>query len=218
MSVILLVRHGQASFGAADYDQLSEEGMRQVAILGEALAARGVAPTRLVAGAMKRHDQTATGAVAAAGWTAPVIVDDGWNEFDHVQVLSVHTPPETVEGVGERRSIQWWFIGATEKWMAGDHDDEYDESYSTFTSRVGAALRRTADGLGSGEIAVVFTSGGAIASVAASLLGGGPDLWQRLNSVTVNSSITKVVVGASGMTLVSFNDHVHLEPDHVTYR
>ena len=29
MGVLLLVRHGQASLGAADYDQLSELGHRQ---------------------------------------------------------------------------------------------------------------------------------------------------------------------------------------------
>lgn len=29
MSAVLLVRHGQASFGAADYDQLSPEGEEQ---------------------------------------------------------------------------------------------------------------------------------------------------------------------------------------------
>ena len=213
MSMILLVSHGQASFGAADYDQLSPEGEEQSRILGSALADRGIVPSRVVRGAMKRHDQTST----HAGFPQ-ALVDDGWNEFDHVQVLAAHTPPETDEAATERRSFQRWFELATERWMTGEFDDEYDESYSGFTSRVDAALRRTTEELGSGDTAVVFTSGGAIASVASALLGGGSDLWQRLNSVTVNTGITKVVVGSRGMTLVSFNDHVHLEPDHVTYR
>ena len=213
MSVVLLVRHGQASFGAADYDQLSPQGEEQSRILGAALADRGILPTRVVRGAMKRHDQTAT----HAGFTGAE-VDDGWNEFDHVQVLAAHTPPETQEAATERRAFQRWFEHATQRWMTGDYDEEYDESFSAFTSRVDAALRRTTEGMGSGDTAVVFTSGGAIASVASSLLSGGTDLWQRLNSVTVNTGITKVVVGSRGTTLVSFNDHVHLEPDHVTYR
>ena len=42
VSRILLVRHGQASFGAADYDQLSPTGHEQSRVLGAALAARGV--------------------------------------------------------------------------------------------------------------------------------------------------------------------------------
>ena len=34
MGMLYLVRHGQASFGAADYDQLSELGARQCEALG----------------------------------------------------------------------------------------------------------------------------------------------------------------------------------------
>ncbi len=213
MSVLLLVRHGQASFGAADYDQLSPEGEEQSEILGRALADRGIVPARAVRGGMKRHEQTAR----QAGFP-DAQVDDGWDEFDHVQVLTAHAPPDSEEAVTERRAFQRWFELATMRWMSGNHDEEYDESFASFTQRVDAALHRAVDGLGSGDTGVVFTSGGAIACVASALLAGNPDLWQRLNSVTVNTGITKVVVGSRGMTLVSFNDHVHLEPDHVTYR
>ena len=86
--------------------------------------------------------------------------------------------------------------------------------------RVNADLdRRTAERLEPNQTAVVFTSGGAIARVVISLLGGSPHTWAQLNPVTVNSSVTKVVVGRRGTTLVSFNDHSHLEqPGLVTYR
>ena len=40
MGTLTLVRHGQASFGAADYDQLSELGLRQCQALGTYLADR----------------------------------------------------------------------------------------------------------------------------------------------------------------------------------
>jgi hypothetical protein len=42
-----------------------------------------------------------------------------------------------------------------------------------------------------------------------------------LAPVVVNASVTKVVVGRRGTSLVSFNDHSHLEaaePGLVTYR
>ena len=87
MSQVLLVRHGQASWGADDYDVLSGRGVEQSAVLGAALAARGLEPTVLVAGAMRRHHQTAAAAVEAAGWDVEVTTDEGWNEFDHLQVL-----------------------------------------------------------------------------------------------------------------------------------
>jgi len=213
MSVVLLVRHGQASFGAADYDKLSEQGEEQARILGQALRDRGIKPAYAVQGSMRRHRQTAAG----AGFL-DAVEDAGWNEFDHVQVLAAHTPPDGEEAATERRAFQRWFELATEQWMKGDHDDVYDESFAAFTARVDAALERVLSELAPQDTAVVFTSGGAIAAVASRLLGGGPDLWQNLNRVTTNASITKLVVGRSGTSMVSFNDHVHLEPDHVTYR
>jgi broad specificity phosphatase PhoE len=221
MSVLLLVRHGQASWGAPDYDRLSETGERQSRVLGAALAARGVAPDLLVRGAMHRHRQTAEATAAAAGWTVEVAEDDGWNEFDHRQMLELHP-----SGVGEdeemtREQFQRWFEEATLRWTSGEHSHEYDESFADFGARVDAALRRTLDRMEGKRTAVVFTSGGPIAWVAASLLAGGARLWTQLNPVTINASVTKVVVGRRGSTLVGFNDHGHLEAvgaDLVTYR
>jgi putative intracellular protease/amidase len=62
-----------------------------------------------------------------------------------------------------------------------------------------------------GQDAVVFTSGGIIAAVAAGLLGLGAAGVVALNRVTANGAITKVVVGGAGASLVSFNDHAHFE-------
>jgi len=218
VSVILLVRHGQASFGAADYDQLSARGEQQSAVLGAALAARGVRPTRIVAGAMKRHAQTAAAAVTAAGWTPEVEVDGGWDEFDHVQLLSVHTPPETDEAVTEKAAFQHWFEQATLHWTRGARGEEYDEPFGGFTGRVDTAFDRLAASLDPADTAVVFSSGGPVSWTASALLDGGADLWLKLNPVMVNASVTKVVVGRRGRTLVAFNDHAHLEPDLLTYR
>ena len=216
--MILLVRHGQASWGAADYDELSEAGHEQGRILGRALAGRGLRPTSLVMGSMRRHRQTTERLLEATGWDLPPAVDDGWDEFDHVQMLDVHGGPEGAEGQLTRQQFDAWFDAATERWTAGGHDDDYDEPFHRFRARVEGALRRTSASLGSGDVAVVSTSGGPVAWVTAMLLGGGVDLWMRLNPVAVNTSVTKIVVGRQGTTLVAFNDHSHLEPDHVTYR
>jgi broad specificity phosphatase PhoE len=186
--------------------------------VGAALAARGVRPTQLVAGTMRRHRQTAQGLAEGAGWDLDVEVDDGWNEFDHVQMLEVHGGPDGADGQLTRQQFDAWFDAATERWTAGGHDDDYDEPFHAFRSRVESALRRTVSASGPGGVAVVSTSGGPISWVAASLLGGGVDTWMRLNPVMVNSSVSKVVVGRTGTTLVSLNDHGHLEPDRVTYR
>jgi broad specificity phosphatase PhoE len=222
VSQILLVRHGQASWGAEDYDLLSELGERQSFVVGEALAARGVRPDLLVRGSMRRHRQTTEQALAGAGWPADgVVVDEGWDEFDHEQVFAMHPP-----GYGEgeemsRAQFQAWFHEAMLRWAGGEYDADYDESFSAFGRRVDAALRRTVERLGPNGTAVVFTSGGTISWLATSLLGGTPDVWAQLNPVTVNSSVSKVVVGRRGATLISFNDHSHLEgarEGFITYR
>lgn len=222
MSQILLVRHGQASWGSDDYDVLSELGERQARALGESLAARGIHPDLVVRGSMRRHRQTTEHALAGAGWEPGEVVEDAdWDEFDHEQVFAMHP---AAYGEGEeltRAQFQEWFDGALLRWAGGEYDHDYDESFTAFADRVESALRRTADRLGRNETAVVFTSGGTISRVVVSLLGSTPHTWAQLNPVTVNASVTKVVVGRRGMTLISFNDHSHLEQagyGFITYR
>jgi broad specificity phosphatase PhoE len=211
LSVLLLVRHGQASWGEADYDRLSALGEEQSRVLGAALSVRGVRPDLVVRGTMRRHRQTTDAAVDGGGWAAEVVEDAGWDEFDHQQMLELHP-----SGVGEgeeltKAAFQRWFEEATQRWTSGEFPDEYDESFADFGARVDAALHRTVDRLAPSRTAVVVTSGGPVSWVAATLLGAGAEVWARLNPVTVNSSVTKVVVGRRGATLVSFNDHSHLE-------
>lgn len=219
MGQVILVRHGQASWGSDDYDVLSGTGEVQARLVGRVLAERGVTPDVVVRGAMRRHRQTAECALEGGGWSATVVVDDGWNEFDHVQMLALHP-----SGVGEgeeltRAQFQAWFEEATLRWTSGSYDHEYDESFTSFGTRVDAALRRTVEHIDGRGTALVFTSGGPISWVASSLLGGGAQVWTQLNPVTVNAGLSKVVVGRRGSTLVSFNDHGHLETDAlVTYR
>ena len=93
MGLLLLVRHGQASFGADDYDVLSPTGWEQGRALGADLAARGIAPSALLRGDMRRHRETfeamLQGAAGAPGWDADrVEVDPGWDEFDHRAVVA----------------------------------------------------------------------------------------------------------------------------------
>ncbi|CAM3542921.1 histidine phosphatase family protein [Nocardioides zeicaulis] len=222
MSRILLVRHGQASFGAADYDDLSPTGHEQSRVLGAALAARGVVPDRVVAGQMRRHEQTAAALLDGSGWSADVRVDAGWNELDHVQVLDVHGTPTSREGESGTAVFQRWFEEATRRWIAAGDDDAYDESFGAFTSRVDAALSRLVDDLPEKGTAVVLTSGGAIAWTVAALLADDTaartDLWLRLNPVSINTGTSTIVRGRRGTTLVSFNAADHLSPDLLTYR
>ena len=216
MGRLLLVRHGQASWDAEDYDVLSPTGWEQGRLLGAALASRGTAPTGVVRGGLRRHRETAEALLeGGSSWDLDAVeVDPGWDEFDHVAMLAAHPAP--FEGRPDSPAqFQAWFEEATDRWTAGHHDEDYAESFAQFTARVGAAVRRTAERVGSGTVLVV-TSGGPVAAVAAALLSGGDvdvaaALWLRLNPVCVNSGVTRLVTGRRGLTLVSFNDHSHLD-------
>jgi broad specificity phosphatase PhoE len=229
MGVVLLVRHGQASFGADDYDVLSETGWEQARLLGAWLAARGVAPDVVVRGGMRRHRETAqalaTGAASAgATWDPGVEVDPGWDEFDHLGVIAAL---DDVAPVGEldRRAFQQAFERATARWTAAGDDAGYPEPWPAFVARVLGSLERAADAAGPGGTVLVVSSGGPIAAACAALVDPDGDdpaayarLWSRFNTVTVNSSVTRVVVGSTGRRLLTFNEHPHLEGDTLTYR
>lgn len=224
MSVLLLVRHGQASFGAANYDALSEIGHEQARVLGRALRDRGVTPSMVVRGAMVRHRETAEGLLEGLGADVPVEVDDGWDEFDFHHVIDVS--PDTASLLAElpqaedqRTLFQQVFETATARWTGGEHDDGYHESFPAFRTRVTEALARAGDLDAEGPV-VVVSSGGPIAIAAAHLLDLDAVAWAKLNKMAVNTAVTKVISGRRGLTLSSYNEQSHLEHDRrlLTYR
>jgi broad specificity phosphatase PhoE len=165
-----------------------------------------------VHGTMQRQRRTAELAAKAAGWSVTATVDERWNEMDHLAVLAVQ--PQEFDGEPDRAQFQAWFEAATKRWASGNHDDDYDESFPSFRARV----RDGVEALGEVGTAVVVTSGGPISAVTADLLEAGTPTYQRLAPVVVNSSVTRVVSGRRGLTLVSFNDHAHLPAELLTYR
>jgi broad specificity phosphatase PhoE len=219
MGLVLLVRHGQASFGAEDYDVLSATGLEQSRVLGAALAEQGVAPAAVVHGTMRRQRDTAVAMVEGAGWPVAPELDEGWNEFDHVAVVA-RTAVEPLTSL-DRRGFQRLFEEATTRWSGGQHDAEYDEPWPAFFGRTAEALERA---VARGGVTVVVTSGGPIAAVCATLIDPTatpealPRLWNAFNTVTVNASVTRVLEGSTGRRLLSFNEHSHLPRALVTYR
>jgi broad specificity phosphatase PhoE len=210
MGQILVVRHGQASFGADDYDVLSDLGEEQARVLGRALA--GLTPDLVVHGSLVRQRRTAQLAAEAAGWTAPLRVDPRWNELESLSqfaVVSGDTPD-----ISDRDAFQEWYEAAMERWAGGEHDHDYTESYAGFTDRSNAALAALAD---EGTV-VAVSSGGPIAAIATVLLNGGVATYRRLLPGVVNAGITRVISGRRGLTLLSFNEHQHLAPDLLSHR
>jgi broad specificity phosphatase PhoE len=227
MPSLILVRHAQASFGADDYDVLSDQGRSQAAELVPELRRRGVRVERVVTGSLKRQRDTA--APVAAEWAVDAAVDPRWDEYDADDILSrysssparTHRSADDSAALVTPRAFQEILESALLAWVAAGDAAETSESYPRFSARCAAALSDAAAGLSSGGAALVCTSGGVLGAVCAALLQAPAETFLSVNRVAVNAGLTKVVVGRRGATLVSLNDHGHLERDGrslVTYR
>jgi broad specificity phosphatase PhoE len=200
VGAILLVRHGQASFGGADYDVLSPAGERQARCLGAALATRGITPAALV---------------GQAEWALEVSVDAAWDEFE----LSGLVPPTSAgQQPRDREAFQDALEAGMHRWAGTAGGPLTGESFAAFAARTESALRTTAARQPRGATTLVVTSAGVIGWLAASLLGAGAEQWIRLNRVCVNTGVTTLIAGRRGISLVAFNDHSHLGPQEITYR
>ncbi|MDB6000653.1 MAG: histidine phosphatase family protein, partial [Rhizobacter sp.] len=98
MAQLTIIRHGQASFGADDYDKLSATGARQSDLLGRWLAACGFIPARVALGSLLRQRETADHCLAAlsAEGTAQRVTTrvtiKALDEYDNEEILHVHLP------------------------------------------------------------------------------------------------------------------------------
>lgn len=229
MSRIILVRHGQASWGKKDYDQLSDVGHEQARAVGRELAERGITPTRVIQGSMRRQRDTAAGIIEEAGWSLAPETDNAWDEYAHAAILTAYKPAyrsmtvmkaDLARTMRPHKAFDEMYAVATERWVAGEHASEYDEPFVAFGDRVLSGLPPVIENLGRGETVVIVSSAGAISWVAASLLGGGATVWTHLQRVIANTSLTTLSVGASGPVLRTFNDTSHFErtPDLLTTR
>jgi broad specificity phosphatase PhoE len=216
MTAVYLLRHGQASFGAADYDTLSPTGRQQSVVLGEELRRRAVDVHAVWSGTLRRQLGTAAACLEAAGLDVPVTEDARWNEYDHLGLVPSGQPaPE------ESRDFQGLLDKAIEVWITGGHPAGTTGTWLEFSGGVDAALAEVFAGLPKGKSALVFTSAGVISAVCAALLSAPPAGYLALNRTMPNAAITKLVSGRSGVNLVSVNEHGHFEGPHrglLTYR
>jgi broad specificity phosphatase PhoE len=232
----MLVRHGQASFGAKEYDALSDLGKEQSRVLGRSLLSRGSAPDLVLRGNMRRHVQTAAALQEGAGTEVTEQLDDGWDEFDFQQVVEMHKPmyrnrtlmkADLARTLRPVQAFQEVFETATARWASGEHDGDYAESFPAFRSRVADALDRAEELATDHPVVAIVTSGGPIA-MAAALLTLGRDVdaralatsWAALNRVSVNTGVTKIIAGKRGLSMSTYNEHTHVETDArlLTYR
>lgn len=215
MGVVLLVRHGQASLGSANYDQLSNTGRAQSSLVGKRLLIEHSEVSRVLSGSLVRQRDTALAIADSVGITTGV--DDRWNEYDHNDILGLERSAFVFYGDSDtgRLRATTALDQAITRWIRSD--SSYIETHEAFLQRCASALDSVIEQRG---VTVVATSAGVIAATCGQVLQLPKETWPRLARVMVNTGITKIVHGRSGTSLVTFNDHAHLEPDRsmITYR
>lgn len=232
MGSIYLIRHGQASFGADDYDVLSPIGVRQAEVLGQHLASLGVRLDRCISGSLRRQQHTAQAALQHIEHAPALEIDAAFDEFDADAVIRCLVPgildeqPEALDilrnGANNRAEFQRLFAKLIERWISGDYEQPGLQSWQAFVAQVESGLQRILEHAESKQNIAVFTSGGTITALLRLITDVPARKAFELNWQIVNTSLSLLKFRAREVTLASFNSHVHLQllkaPELITYR
>ena len=211
MGNLYLVRHGQASFGAADYDKLSELGHRQSVRLGQYFADRGLQFDAVLTGTLKRHTQTWNGIAQGASIDLQPQLWPGLNEFDSAAVIgAIHPEPLGPTDTPEAYKYHFRLLrdGLTQ-WMNGVVSPRGMPSYNEFVAGVTSALDHVRKQY-SGNVLIV-SSGGPISTAIGHILGTAPEKTIELNMQIRNSAVTEFLFTPKRHLLLTFNSLAHLD-------
>ncbi|HPR45486.1 histidine phosphatase family protein [Ottowia sp.] len=224
MGTLYLVRHGQASFGADDYDRLSDLGRRQSLRLGQYLRQRfgdRLAFDTVLTGTLRRQIHTWEALAEGAGLTTPRTPWPGLNEYDSHAVLEAIHPeplprPDTPELYRHHFRLLREGLAA---WMEGRVAPRGMPSYADFVRGVTGALDHVREH--SGGNALIVSSGGPIATAVGQVLGTAAETTIELNLRIRNTSITEFAFTPKRHMLVTYNTLPHLDgaefDDWITY-
>jgi len=212
MGTLYLVRHGQASFGAADYDQLSERGRAQAERLGAYWQARGQRFDTVLTGTLKRHAQTLAGiANALPGLPEPLQLP-GLDEYDSAALIAAIHPTPLPPATAPEQARQHFRLlcDAIAQWMGGTISPAGMPSWDDFAAGVHAALdlvRRSH----AGQQVLLVSSGGPISTAIGTVLGTAPEVTIGLNMRIRNSAVSELSISPKRLMLQTFNSLAHLD-------
>jgi broad specificity phosphatase PhoE len=224
MGVVYLVRHGQAhaqAYGSLAAAQsaaggLTAVGADQARRAGQALAVRAGRIDHAVAGSLARQQQTLRHVLDGFADAPEPGIDARWDEYDLGAIATGGEGGETVHGAGFQARLD----DDLRRWVSGAAAGS--ESYRDYRARADAAADELAAQAGSGRTVVAVSSAGTIAAVIATLWGLDDERWLTVARTMINTSITKLIAGRTGLSIVAVNDHAHVdlvaERDVMTFR
>ena len=229
MGQLILVRHGQASFGAEDYDQLSDLGKRQGYRLGEywreasqtAARANELQFDAVLIGSLKRHRQTWEAIAEGARLQMTPEIWPSLNEYDsHALIETVHPEPLAKPDTPEMYKHHFRLLRtALQKWMVGETQPKGMPSFAEFSAGIQAVLKHVRE-THQGRVLIV-SSGGPIATAVSQVLSAPSETAIELNLRIRNTAVTEFAFTPKRHMLLSYNNLPHLDKaphqDWVTY-
>lgn len=225
MGTLYLVRHGQASFGQADYDRLSPLGHRQAHRLGEYLRERfqreQVEIDTVLMGSLTRHRETWEGIAQGAQWSLEPQVWPGLNEYDSEALIeAIHPEPLAKPDTPELYRHHFRLLrDALKAWMNGSITPRGMPLYADFVAGIERALDHVRQHCAGN--ALIVSSGGPISTAVGRVLGTPPETTIELNLRIRNTALTELAFTPKRHMLVTYNSLPHLDSashmDWVTY-
>ncbi len=236
MSELLMIRHGQASFGKDNYDRLSPIGIQQSRVVARHLSALNRSFDAVYCGTMKRQIKTAQELYECCydmKITLPELLQSAsFDEYDSLTVWEALIPqmieedPSITEDLKQvytdKTSFQKLFEAVMYRWISGSFDRPGIPKWSDFKKRVGQGITEIMHQHGAKKQLLIFTSGGPISVAIQLALGITDHKTMEISWQIMNASITRFKYNAQGIALAGFNDIAHLELEQdkklLTYR
>jgi broad specificity phosphatase PhoE len=214
MTELFLVRHGQASFGAKNYDKLSSLGHQQSRWLGDYFNERQTGFTYAWTGTLVRHQETAQGILLGMSQAMQPSVDASFNEFDFQSIGRAYLklfPKEVLPTAATPAEFYRLLKKAMLAWSQNELDPaDVPESWADFKRRVSHSIELLQKSAGQGPVLVV-SSGGAIAMLLSVVLGLNAAQVIELNMQIRNTSFSHFYFNQHNIRLSSFNNVPHLD-------
>lgn len=228
MSRLVLVRHAQASFGSADYDQLSPVGEEQGKRLGLHWAAQETVFDQVFAGPRRRHQRTAEIVGAALGqhglpWPGVTSLPE-LDEYAGLAVFRASLPelkkagfdPATLTTDAQRArngasaELLKIFQDIIVRWVRGELSVAGVETWKEFRARARCGLEKILDGVPRGRQIAVFTSTGPVAAALDLALNLDDERMIEASWQLRNTSVSEFVFSSPRFSLNTFNGLPHL--------
>jgi broad specificity phosphatase PhoE len=221
MADIYLIRHGQASFGAENYDKLSALGCRQAQVAGEYFRDCGIHFDAVYSGDLQRQRKTCELAIASQPSELSHHIDPRFNEVRNDEQLEVLVPEVLKtnlklqalmdKGLSESKDYQKVIEAVFNYWVSPECQQPAIQSWADYSGDVRNALAAVIQAQGSGKTVGIFTSGGTIATIVAQVLGLGGEHAYSFYEPVINCSITRLFYSGDKVSLSYFNDHSFLD-------